>query len=161
MKDDNLIITEEKDIEDLKKFITYKNNLMHSIGINNFINKMKEIIDNSKHFEFRSLKSKMYINKDRPIFILKIKDEYNKKIIEENFDDLNVADKITSKITDFIKEDIIFKVSKFIMDCIQNDKELKECFDSFDETLKDLCASNVFGIRNSIKDNIIYLEYFR
>jgi len=155
------IIENEEDIEILNKFITYRNNLMYSIGIDNFINKMREIIDNSKYFQFRSDNSRKFINKERPIFILKVKNEYNKEFEGKNFNNESVADEITSTVTRWLQDDIIKNMSSFIQDHIANNEDLKLVFDSFDSNLKNLCASNIFGIRNSIKDNMIYLEYMR
>ena len=161
MIENNTLLTEEEDLENLNKFITYRNNLMYSIGIDNFINKMREIIDESEYFEFRSLKSRNYINKEKPIFVLKVKSNYNKKFEGKNFSDNRVADEITSEITELLRKSIINKISEFIINHIQNDESLKKIFDSFDSNLKNLCATNIFGIRNSIADNMIYLEYFR
>ena len=161
MIENNTLLTEQEDLENLNKFVSYRNNLMYSIGIDNFINKMREIIDQSEYFEFRSLKSRTYINKERPIFILKIKNDYNKKFEGKNFSDTKVADEITSEITELLQKSIIDRMSEFIINHINTNEELKKIFESFDSTLKNLCATNIFGIRNSIMDNMIYLEYFK
>ena len=155
------IIEDKQDLENLQKLIKYKNDLTTSIGIDNFIKKVSEIIDQSEYLSFKREQSRKFINRDRPIFILKVNDELNKKYSTMNYNDPKVADKITDEITEMIKDSITSKVSEFIMDHIKNDEKLNKYFNSFDESLKNLCISNIYGIRVNIDNNIIYLEYLR
>ena len=155
------IIDNEDDLESLQNFIVFRNNLMSAIGIDTFIDTVREIIKSSEHFEFRSHRTEKFINKLQPIFIIKLKDEYYKKYATMNFKDTKVADNITDEVVEYIREDIISNVSSYLNDTIFKNEELREYFGKFDETIKDIAISNIYGIRNSIPDNIIYLEYFK
>ena len=155
------IIDNEDDLQNLQNFIIFKNNLMNAIGIDNFIDNVREIINNCEHFEFRSSRAEKFINKNNPIFIIKLKDEYYKKYKDMNLTKEDILDNITDEVVNFIRDDIITNVSAYINDAIFKNEKLVEYFNTFDQTIKDIAISNIYGIRNSIADNIIYLEYFK
>lgn len=64
--------TDEK--QELLEILTFKNNLLAYIGMDNFIDEIRNIINDSKSFEFRSANAEKFIKATKPIFILKLKD---------------------------------------------------------------------------------------
>lgn len=155
------LMPDKEDLENLKRLTSYKNNLMNSIGMDVFIDEVRNIIDNSKYFEFRSPMSKKFIDKDRPIFIIKMNDEMASKYCKINKTDDKIINKRVNEITETIKNCIIEKISNYLTNYIYNNQELKEYFESFNETMKNLFISSIYGIRVNLQDNIIYLEYMK
>lgn len=146
----------DEDREDLAQIQNIRRHILKNIGINNFINMMREIIDDSEKFEFTSATKRKFININTPIFtIRKIDYKPDQKLINN---DKYINSEI-SNITSEINKDILSHTTKKILDFIQTDEHLKEIYSNINEDLKDLIWTTVFEIRCSIKDNIIYIRY--
>lgn len=146
----------DEDREDLAQIQNIRRHILKNIGINNFINMMREIIDDSEKFEFTSATKRKFININTPIFtIRKIGYKPDQKLINN---DKYINSEI-SNITSEINKDILSHTTKKILDFIQTDEHLKKIYSNINEDLKDLIWTTVFEIRCSIKDNIIYIRY--
>lgn len=146
----------DEDREDLAQIQNIRRHILKNIGINNFINMMREIIDDSEKFEFTSATKRKFININTPIFtIRRIDYKPDQKLINN---DKYINSEI-SNITSEINKDILSHTTKKILDFIQTDEHLKEIYSNINEDLKDLIWTTVFEIRCSIKDNIIYIRY--
>lgn len=146
----------EEDKRELKQMQELKKNILKNIGINNFINMMRDIIDESKLYEFTSATKRKFININTPIFtIRKINYTADPKIINN---DKSLNEEINNIVSE-INKDILDKTTKKILNLIQEDEKLKEIYSNISEDLKDIIWTTVFEIRVSLKDNIIYMRY--
>lgn len=140
----NKTIINEENIEKFKELLAIKNNFLSYIGLENFINNIKNIIKECESFEFRSYNAENFIDKDRPVFILKIKEIPSEKDQE----------KYTDIITDKLQEEICSKANDIISDYI---KDARDEINNLDDA--NLYLSSMFSILVGEKnENIIYLQ---
>lgn len=156
-KEKNLddMITDE-DIKQLNDFYDIKKNVIANIGIENFIDFIRQIIDSSKSFEFVSDDKRKFIDRITPIFVIKLKE------FKPNINELNnpkYLNDVSREITNRINSEILKETTRYILDFIKSNKKINDKFDSLDDEIKSLFWTNVYEIRCSIKDNIIYLRY--
>ena len=154
---DNLLTTEE--IEAVKKLYESKRNILSYLNMDEFINKVSDLIDQSDTFSFRSSTSKYTINKVRPVFVMKIIDEklLNQMLEIEKTDDTGEM-KTLDALTVVLNEKIIKEISKILTDQFSEHDE--ELFVDVPESLKKFIISSIFSIRFSVKDNNIQLMCF-
>lgn len=146
----------KEDKEELSQLQNIRRHILKNIGINNFINMMREIIDESKEFEFTSATKRKFININTPIFTIR---KIGYKVDEKKINQSNYINNEISKIVNEINKDILSHTTAKILDFIKTDEHLKEIYSNINEDLKDLMWTTVFEIRCSIKDNIIYIRY--
>lgn len=156
-KEKNLddMITDE-DIKQLNDFYDIKKNVIANIGIENFIDFIRQIIDSSKSFEFVSDDKRKFIDRITPIFVIKLKE------FKPNINELNnpkYQNDVSREITNRINSEILKETTRYILDFIKSNKKINDKFNSLDDEIKSLFWTNVYEIRCSIKDNIIYLRY--
>jgi hypothetical protein len=151
----------QEDIEAISKIGQIKRDITAYFDMDLFINKVREIIDNSKHFSFRSETARLYIEKDRPTFIIK----YISDDIQTGLNNIDgVGEELESKQVDYLADaisaDIISKLSKFITGCIKDSEKLDELFSGLPVDVKEFFISNIYTIRINVKENNIYILYF-
>jgi hypothetical protein len=151
----------EEDINLISRINQIKRDITTYFDMESFIDKMRKIIDDSEHFAFRSTTARLYIEKDKPTFILKyISDEVSEKL--KSFTGL--PEEVESQQVDFIADaisvDIVSKFSQFITDCIKNSDKLNELFSDLPKDVKEFFISNIYTIRVNVKENNIYVIYF-
>lgn len=151
----------QEDIEAISKIGQIKRDITAYFDMDLFINKVREIIDNSKHFDFRSDTARLYIEKDRPTFIIKyISDDIAKGLAEIGGSGEEQESKQVDFLADAISADIISKLSKFITECIKDSEKLDELFSGLPVDVKEFFISNIYTIRINVKENNIYILYF-
>ena len=149
------LITDE-DIKEMNMILEMKKSLLNLIGLENFIDFMRDIIDNSEHFEFTSDIKRKFIDKNNPIFLIRMKDL---QIDKKKTDDISYQNSKLSEITSFIKEDILKKTTKYFVDYANNNDKLKKQFDDIDGFIQNIMWTTMYEIKISLVDNIIYLKY--
>jgi hypothetical protein len=160
----SLNVTQYLDTEDINmisKINQIKRDITAYFDMDLFIDNMRKIIDESKHFDFRSKTSRNFIEKDKPTFIVKyISDEVVNEL--NSFKGLpeEVEDKQVDYIADLISIDIISKFSRFITDCITDSEKLNDLFSELPKDVKEFFISNIYTIRVNVKENNIYIIYF-
>lgn len=153
---DNLFTEEDK--REIEKIQEIRHNILKYIGIKNFIDMMRELIDNSKYFEFTSATKRKFINENTPIFTIKCKNyKPNKQKILKK--DMTYIDSEINQIVKKINEDILKKTTKKILDYVEKDVKLKDLYGNLDEDTKFVLWTTIFEIKVSLQDNIIYLRY--
>lgn len=151
----------KEDIDAISRIGQIKRDITAYFDMDLFIDKVREVIDESKHFSFRSETAKRYIDKEKPLFILKyISDDVKQGL--ESFTGL--PDEVESKQVDFIADvisaNIISKLSKFITACIKDSEKLNELFTDLPKDVKEFFISNIYTIRINVKENNIQILYF-
>jgi len=146
----------EEDMQELQQAQDLRKNILKNVGIKNLIDIIRDIIDNSKDYEFTSATKRKFISTNTPIFTIRKKDYKPdpKKIKNQTYID-NEIDNIVREIN----REILTNITDKIIQLIQEDEKLKEIYNNLSEDLKDIIWSTVFEIRCSIQDNIIYLRY--
>jgi hypothetical protein len=144
------------DIDAISRLTQIKRDITSYFDMDLFIGKMREIIDESAHFEFRSDNARKFIEKDRPVFIIK----YTSETITNGLKQFDSEDKRVDFITDAISADIIAKFSRFITDCIRDSDKLNELFSEVPKDITEFFISNIYTIRADIDNNNIYILYF-
>jgi len=146
----------DEDRNELEQIQKMRKNLLKNIGIVNFIDLIRNLIDDSEHYEFTSASKRKFININTPIFTIRKKDfVYNEKDYKTQG---NKDDKINEIVGEITKE-ILDKTTAAILTIINQDEELKAIYGDINETLRGLMWTTVFEIRVSLKDNIIYMRY--
>lgn len=151
------IYMSEEDKNDIANLQFIRKNLLKNIGIKNFINMMRDIIDNSEKFEFTSAAKRKFINEITPVFTIKLKDFT--PLTARQLNDIKYVDNEINKIVGLVNNDILRHTTESILKLIENDETLKKIYSKFDEDLKGLMWTTIYEIRVSIKDNIINVRY--
>lgn len=150
------IMTDE-DRNDLAQLQFLRKNLLKNIGIKNFIDMMRNIIDNCEKFEFTSATKRKFINEITPIFTIKLKDF--KPLTARQLNDKHYVDTEINRIVGLVNDDILKHTSEEIIKLIENDEKLKEIYSNINDDLRGLMWTTIYEIRVSVKDNIINVRY--
>lgn len=149
----------EDNLQQMLRLMEIKNNLMNYIGIDNFIEEFKSVIDNSKSFEFLDSNSKKFIDKRRPEFKVRLKDTNHPDVYTVKSKQHSEYDKFVDSVTLVIAREITGETSNLLEKYITNNEELKKEIDSFNNSLTTLILSNVFSIRvANPEDNMIFIN---
>lgn len=146
----------EDDKKELDQIQKIRKNILKNIGIKNFIDLIRNLIDDSEHYEFTSASKRKFININTPIFTIRKKDYnpdpaiYNSSV--KSNDEIN-------RIVKEINKDILDKTTEAILGIINSDEDLKNIYGDISTSLKGLLWTTIFEINVSLKDNIIYLRY--
>lgn len=146
----------EDDLNELNQIQTIRKNILRNIGIENFIELVREIIDESKNFEFTSAIKRKFINVNTPIFTIR---KIGYAADKSKFNNEDYINSEINKIVAEINEDILRNTTTKILEFIQTDEKLKEIYSNLNEDLKDILWTTVYEIKVSVKDNIIYIRY--
>lgn len=139
------------EIEKIKLIMKQKRDIMSYLDINVLIEGTKEIIERSKIFDFRSSVAKLYIDKNQPVFTLKIIDD---EIYNSVIEDTHPRDRISV----LLETEIIRHISKLLTDSLATKSEL---FKDVPEELTRLILTNIYVIWSSPADNNIQLKFFK
>ena len=146
----------DNDINELEQIQNIRKNILKNIGIKNFIDLIRNLIDDSEDFEFTSATKRKFININTPVFTIRKK---NYKFDESKYKTQKSKDEEINRIIKDITLQILDKTTLAILTIINSDEELKKIYGDINETLKDLLWTTVFEIKVSLKDNIIYMRY--
>jgi hypothetical protein len=144
------------DIEAISKLSNIKKDITSYFDMDLLIGKMRDIIDESKHFDFRSENARKFIDKEQPAFILKYISEEIKTGLEQYRDVSDQVDFVTSAVAG----DVIAKFSRFVTDCIKDSSKLNDLFSELPKDLTEFFISNIYTVRVSVKENNIHVLYF-
>lgn len=145
----NLLNNEE--IEQLKKALELKRDIISYLNMESFIDNTRNIIDESETFDFRNSSSRLYIDKRQPVFILKLKDENTLKDMIKRKD-------ARDEVSKLLQVEIIQNISRLLTDCIKD--EQSDLFSGIPEDIKEFVISNIYVIRCNIQENNIQLFFF-
>lgn len=151
MIDGKLNLLSQEEITQLKTALEVKRDIISYLDMELFIDNTRKIIESSNTFEFRSIASKLFIDKNQPVFVLKIKDI---ALLEE----IQKMNKPMDEITKLLQNEIIMNISKLLTDCLKEDKN--ELFKGVPKEIKEFIISNIYVIRSNIKENNIQLFFF-
>lgn len=146
----------DDDINELEQIQNIRKNILKNIGVKNFIDLIRNLIDDSEDFEFTSATKRKFININTPVFTIRKK---NYKFDESKYKTQKSKDEEINRIIKDITLQILDKTTLAILTIINSDEELKKIYGDISETLKDLLWTTVFEIKVSLKDNIIYMRY--
>lgn len=142
-----------------------KQNITTYIGKQKVVDSIKEIIENSEYFSFKSKRNAKYISLSKPLFIItadkaKISKDKNYTFTNSQDDYLVlhnlVQDEITSKYSKFLSDNITNEsINKILIENNLTDMEIKEDL----ITLASFVTSAIFGINIELSNNIIYIEF--
>lgn len=150
-------LVHEEDLKQLLDVMAIRSNLMAYIGIENLINEIKDVIDNSETFEFRSLNARKFIDKNKPTFVIKVTPSKIEYFLNK-YKDKDI-EKYINEISSLVGNEIISESSKIINKFIDGNDELVNLLKEYDTSITDLVLSNIYSIKvGNISDNIIYLQ---
>lgn len=157
------IIQDQNDAEELSNLISIRNNVLNYIGMDNFIDYARKIIDECTYFSFTSEMSRKYIDKNTPIFNLCLVDPY----FEEEMDKLNktnlqkeqLRDKFTEDMTKLLATDIITHITEKLSRTILEDEELTKKTENLTDDIRRLLSSNIYSVTVSAPhENKVFLK---
>lgn len=157
------IIQDQNDAEELSNLISIRNNVLNYIGMDNFIDYARDIVDNCKYFSFTSEASRKFIDKNTPIFNLCLVDPFfDEEMSKLNDTTLNadqLRDKFTEDMTKLLLDDIITHITEKLSSTILADKELTEKSNKLTDDIRRLLASNIYSVTVSAPhENKIFLK---
>jgi hypothetical protein len=146
----------EEDTQELEQIQKMRKNILKNIGLSNFIDLIRNLIDDSEDFEFTSASKRKFISLNTPIFTIRKKGYiYDEKRLSKKSEQSIEINKIVKEIN----EQILDKTTLAILTIINEDETLKKIYGDINETLRGLLWTTVFEIKVSLKDNIIYMRY--
>lgn len=156
-------VSMELDHEEIVNMNAIKRTLKSCLDMNLLIKEMSEIIDKSKNFEFRSERTKKFINAKDPTFILKCKllDEF-KNLNPKDVNKLNPnkVSKLADEITELAVKEIINKTADFTTECIIDEDKFNTLFKNLPEELSSSFLSMIYSVRISVVDNSVVIKIF-
>lgn len=151
MIDGKTNLLNEEEIVQLKNALELKRDIISYLNMESFIDKTRDIIDNSETFEFRNSSSRLYIDKRQPVFVLKLKDENTLREMVKRKD-------ARDEVAKLLQIEIIQNISRLLTDCIKDDKS--DLFSGIPAEIKEFVISNIYVIRCNIQENNIQLFFF-
>lgn len=159
-----ILMSNEDDVTLLNEIALVKSNIIYHIGVQNLVNKVIELIDESSIIDFKSQRNKKYINIKRPLFIVKL--AKSDKQIKEVYPDLQGVSDMYNVVSECVHRDIISKLSDYIVSNVKDKGLLEELLnkevndDLFEaSTLISFLTASIFSINCDFDNNTIYLEY--
>lgn len=152
---DNLL--QEDDYEKINDMVKIKKTLKSCMDIDLFIEKAIKVIDESKNFNFRSERSKKFIDRNDPTFILKC-DSLDLTQIDRG--DLKLVNDTTDLLTRKLSDEVLVHINNFITDCVVDKEKFNSLFKGLPEDFSNTFLTNIYIVRLSIAENSIILKYF-
>ena len=150
-------ILKNDDYDKLNDMVKIKKTLKSCMDMDKFVNKMVELIDTSENFDFRSQRSKKFIDRNDPIFILKCETIDLTKVDNGNLKEVNnITDFVTAKLND----ELLVHVNNFITECIIDKEKFDSLFKDLPEEFATTFLTNIYVVRLSLSENSIILKYF-
>ena len=146
-KNENLLIKEDEDMEAIIKISKIKNNLINYVSMEDIIDDIRKIIDESENLQFRSQLSREYIDVNRPEFILKVTDNADVYDVKDETD--NEIDKYAHSVSEIVYEEVISKVNPTIREALEKDEEFLDFLKEHGESMVDLVMTNVYLVKPS------------
>jgi hypothetical protein len=154
-----------------------KQNVLNFIEPLVMVNKLKEIIEASSVFSFKSKRNAKYISTSKPLFILSMDKDASEKKYDYEFvyEDGESIDERPELIRDYnfintcLQREITSEYSNFLVKTLTDNEEFKkvltinnidpENITASQLTLISFVTAAIFGVTIELKANIIYLEY--
>lgn len=152
---DNLLNNE--DYGKMTDMVKIQKTLKSCIDMDKLVKETVAIIDASEKFNFRSERSKKFIDRNDPTFVL-VKNDLDISRIDKN--DIFRLNKLTDEVTRELSEDILVKIGDFIIDCVVDQEKFDSLFKNLPEEFSSTMLSNIYIIRLSLIDNTIVLKFF-
>lgn len=181
---DSLDLLNENEKQELLLIQQIRTNIKKVIGIENIINKISSLIDESIYFPFNSERNRKFISRTKPIFVLKI----DKNKLVKDYGDFQFVKNTQQKndffinghsnpkyhkdielIQEIISQKIIHPFNEYIMDFVYNNEKFDEMikenlgsdvvFTKKDKQLIAMTVSVMFAIKVNLREEKIYLEY--
>lgn len=150
-------ILKMEDYDKMGDMSKIKKSLKSCMDMDLLVRETSRIIDESKSFKFRSERSKKFIDRNDPTFILVCEAiDFNR--IDKN--SINEVNNLTNKVTDLIKSEIINNISDFITNSVIDKDKFNDLFKNLPEEFASTLISNIFIIRLSVTDNTVIFKYF-
>lgn len=156
MSSDFSNIANKTDIDQLNDLMRLRKDLMTFIGTDNLIKYVTAVIDSTDKLEFRSDHARKYIDKKKPVFILKMKD----LVINNKTKDESYLNQITDDITRYVNDNLITKIGDYFKNALETNEELKEAYDFLSEEIRHPSFINVYLLKVNPSDNYISLSYY-
>ena len=178
-KFDTLEVMSDEEKKELILIQKVKSNIKHFVGIDNIIETISNLINESSYFSFFSERNKKYISKKKPLFVLKMNEKELSKVMDTSFLKKNKGEFIIDGktnvmyekdliyIRDLVYTEVIKPYSDYLMTFLKdNDKFNKLIKDNFDldvslipmKTML-LTSSVTFAIKTDLATGKILLEY--
>lgn len=146
-----------EDYDKMGDMTKIKKNLKSCMDMDLLVNKTIEIIDDSKSFEFRSSRSKKFIDRNDPTFLLTCKTVDFSKVNKDSITEIN---KLTNNVTEIIKNEIINKIGDFITTSVIDKEKFNQLFKNLPDEFTNTMLTNIFIIRVVLSDNTVIFKYF-
>jgi hypothetical protein len=144
--------------EEMGSTMNIKKTLMSCMDMKKFIEETKNIIDNSEHFNFKSDRTRKYIDEKDPKFI--ISSELLNKHSKVKNDDIEKMNKIMDEIRPYVVSELINKFSDYVAECIIDEDKFNNLFKNLPEEFSSTFLTRIYTLRISPSENTIVLGYF-
>lgn len=148
--------------EKLLRFIQIvKSNISYLIGAENLVDKMREIINNSEHFSFRSKRNEKLISLSRPLFVLKFdRSQFDHTFEDENTDRVYMQRLIQKEITSVFSEFLSTQIrNKELLNKLMDKYGIEQKLSESDIMMLSFVTASIFSINIDFNTNLVYLEY--
>lgn len=157
------LIKKQEDAEMITKLISIRNNALNAIGMENYVNFARDLIDNCQSFSFTTEIARKYIDQKNPLFNLTLIDPYHadymKAVSTKNLNPEERKDDFNDYIMEFIQEEITGPLSEKLSRTILEDEDLNRQYEELDTTARRLLSSNLYAVSVSDpRDNKIFLR---
>lgn len=165
--EDRLVYNSE-DIEQLQVLMKIRNNIMNYVDIEKVIDIIGNTIDESEDFSFRSKQAKEFINKNKPVFVMKLdntpEEEKEKQEVMAGKSNMSVEQYIEYRedfVASKLDEQVLSKIGSAIRESIKEDTDLDEILSESNLKFSDLLVTNIYAYKLSDPfTNIINLSLF-
>ncbi|QDJ97757.1 hypothetical protein PALS2_132 [Staphylococcus phage PALS_2] len=145
----DVLVNEEKDIRDLQLIMRIRNNIMNYIDLENTVDIIRDTINKSENFKFRSEAAEKHIDVKKPTFVIKLDDEdlhaKNKQSFQGSNDDYEIyLREYEEDVADKLDKEVLKYIGPAIFDSIKEDTELDELMKNNKIEMKDLMITNIY-----------------
>lgn len=145
----DVLIGEEKDIRDLQLLMRIRNNIMNYVDVENTIDIIRNVINDSENFSFRSKQAEKFIDVKKPVFVIKLDDRElsakNKQSFEGSESDYqSYINNYEKDVADKLDREVLKYIGKAIFDSIKDDSELDRLLKDNELEMKDLMITNIY-----------------
>lgn len=145
----DVLVNEEKDIRDLQLLMRVRNNIMNYVDLENTVDIIREVINKSENFSFRSKQAEQFIDTKKPVFVIKLDDKdlhaKNKKSFEGSPGEYEeYLREYEEDVADKLDKEVLKYIGPAIFDSIKEDTELDSLLKNNEIEMKDLMITNIY-----------------
>lgn len=143
----DVLVNEEKDVRDLQLLMRIRNNIMNYVDVENTIDIISKVINDSENFSFRSKQAEKFIDPKKPVFVIKLDSNdlqfKNKQSIQEGNRDQHIQ-QYENDVAEKLDKEVLSHIGSAIFESIKEDTELDRLMKENDLKMNDLMVTNIY-----------------